>query len=74
MQVMTQFGDIAIFLAENEDVGPSLRPKLLEILQSLAHLKTELAVVIDIGEHFVKSTYTPWREMDHWHSVVMRRY
>ena len=27
-------------------------------MQSLANLKLELAAVIDVGEHFVKSTYT----------------
>ena len=59
-QVMTQFGDIAPFLTENQDIGPSLRPKLLSIVndpQSLAFLKMELAITIDIGEHFVKAIY-----------------
>ena len=58
---MVQFGDIEPFLRRNEDIGPALRPKLLEMVtnvQSLAHLKLELAAMIDVGEHFVKSTYT----------------
>ena len=58
---MVQFGDIEPFLRRNEDIGPALRPKLLEIIsnvQTLSQLKLELAAVIDIGEHFVKSTYT----------------
>ena len=60
-QLMVQFGDIEPFLRRNEDIGPALRPKLLEMVtnvQSLANLKLELAAVIDVGEHFVKSTYT----------------
>ena len=59
-QLMIQFGDIEPFLRRNEDIGSSLRPKLLEMVtsvQPLANLKLELAAVIDVGEHFVKSTY-----------------
>ena len=40
--------------------GLALWLELLEmviIVQSLANLKLELAAVIDVGEHFVKSTY-----------------
>ena len=58
---MVQFGDIEPFLRRNEDIGPVLRPKLLEIIsnvQTLSQLKLELAAVIDVGELFVKSTYT----------------
>ena len=60
-QLMVQFGDIEPFLRRNEDIGPALRPKLLEIIsnvQTLSQLKLELAAVIDVGEYFVKSTYT----------------
>lgn len=54
-QVMTQFGDIAPFLTENQDIGPSLQPKLLSILndpQSLAFLKMELVITMNTGEHY----------------------
>ena len=47
-------------MTANTDIGPSFRPKMLEILQSvpgLGQLKMELAAVIDIGEQFVRSTY-----------------
>ena len=57
---MVQFGDIEPFLAENTDMGPSSRPRLLAILTSpekLIHVKLELASVVDWGEVFVKATY-----------------
>ena len=44
----------------NQDIGPALREKLLEILrnnQSVSLLKSGLAAIVDVGEHFVKSTY-----------------
>lgn len=59
-QLMVQFGDIRKFLDDNQDIGPSLRPKLLQILndpQSCFVLKVELAVACDFGERFVKATY-----------------
>ncbi len=59
-QIMLQFGDIEPFLTANADIGPSLRPKLLDMLHSvpgLCQLKMELAAVVDIGEQFVKATY-----------------
>ena len=58
---MVQFGDIEPFLRRNGDIGSSLRPKLLEMVTSVqphANLKLELAAVIDVGKHFVKSNYT----------------
>ena len=58
--IMMQFGDIEPFLIANADIGPSLRPKLLDLLHSipgLGQLKMELAAVIDIGEQFFKATY-----------------
>ena len=66
-QVMLYFGDIQPFLVEN-DVAPSYRRKLLAILEDpekRSLLQVELAVVIDVGEQFVKATYRlegdgPW--------------
>ena len=60
-QVLEQFGDLELFLRNNIEVSPATRSKLLEILsdqQKCSLLKVELAVVSDLGEHFVKSTYT----------------
>ena len=57
---MKQFGDVLPFLQQNQDIGPSLQQKLLDILinpDSLSLLKTEMAVVADVGEHYVKFTY-----------------
>ena len=59
-QLFLQFGDLLSFFTNNVDIGPSLRPKLLEILndtQNIAQLQIELAAVIDLGETFVKATY-----------------
>ena len=59
-QVLVQFGDIEPFLVENSDVCPATQSKLLKILQTpqeLIKLKVKLAAVIDVGQHFVKSTY-----------------
>ena len=59
-QMFLYFGDIAPFLDENEDIGPALRPKLLEVLrnpQKCAYLHIELAAVVDWGEPFVKACY-----------------
>ena len=56
---MVQFGDVQLFL-QNNDVGPGIRPKLLEILtdtQKQSQLRIELAAVVDLGQHFVKATY-----------------
>ena len=58
-QVMLLFGDV-LPLQENVDISPATRGKLLAIFsnpQNRAYLLEELAVVIDIGEHFVKATY-----------------
>ena len=57
---MLYFGDIEPFLSENE-VAPACRGKVLAILndpQKKSHLQVELAVVIDVGEQFVKATYS----------------
>ena len=48
------------FLTKNSDIGPSLRPKLLDMLHhfpTVIQWKVELAIVIDFDEQFVKSTY-----------------
>ena len=37
-QIMLQFGDIEPFLTANTDIGPSLTPKMLEILHSVPDL------------------------------------
>ena len=58
---MLLFGDLLPFLQENVDVSPATCGKLIEILTNSskkAFLMVELAVVIDIGEHFVKATYS----------------
>ena len=58
-QLLVQFGDVQLFL-QNNDVGPGIRPKLLEILtdtQKQSQLRIELAAVVDLGQHFVKVTY-----------------
>ena len=57
-----QFGDIERFLIEAEatNVGPQLLPQLQAIFsdpERLINLKLELAITIDVGEHFVKATY-----------------
>ena len=57
---MVLFGDILPFLQEN-DISPATRGKLIDIFsnpQRKPYLMVELAVVIDIGEHFVKATYS----------------
>ena len=59
-QMLLYFGDIAPFLNENDDIGPALRPKLLDVLsnpQKYAHLCIELASIVDWGEPFVKACY-----------------
>ena len=57
-----QFGDIERFLIEAKatKVGPQLLPKLQAIFSAperLINLKLELAITIDVGEHFLKATY-----------------
>ena len=61
-QLLEQFGDVAGFLndAEVENIAPKIVAQLRAILsdpQRLVDLKLELAVTIDVGEHFVKATY-----------------
>ena len=61
-QLLVQFGDVERFLEEAKaaNVGPQLLPQLQAILsdpQRQISLKLELAITIDVGEHFVKATY-----------------
>lgn len=60
-QVMLYFGDIRPFLEENDDIGPALRPKLLNFFTgnptTLSELQVEIAAVVDWGEVFVKTCY-----------------
>ena len=59
-QILLQFDDIEPFLTRNQDLGPSLRPKLLQMItdmNTLPYLKMEIAAVVDVDEHFVKATY-----------------
>ena len=47
-QLMIQFGDLLPFFTNNTDIGPSIRPKVIEILTNLqqrALLQIELAAV-----------------------------
>lgn len=58
--MLLQFGDIKPFLTRNPDIGPSLRPKLLQMItdvNTLPYLQMELATIVDVGEYFVKATY-----------------
>ena len=57
---MVYFGDIEPFLEENEDINPSLCPKLLAFLhtsQTKSKLQIEIAATVDWGEPFVKACY-----------------
>ena len=61
-QVMLYFGDIVPFLQENE-LAPATATcgKILAILGDpvkSTRLQVELAILMDVGEHFVKATYS----------------
>ena len=61
-QILMKFGDIERLLIEAEatNVGPQLLPQLQAIFsdpERLINLKFELAIAIDVGEHFVKAKY-----------------
>ena len=59
-QAFVLFGDVEPFLRENEHASSATRAKLLEFFddpQKLFLLKVELAVIVDLGAHFVKATY-----------------
>ena len=58
-QIMLLFENVLPFLQEN--VSPATCGKLIEIFMhpyKKAFPMVELAVVIDIGEHFIKATYS----------------
>ena len=57
---MVYFGDIEPFLEENEDIDPSLRPKLLAFFHTshpMSKLQIEIAATVNWGEPFVKACY-----------------
>ena len=59
-QVMELFGDVESFLRTNEDLAPATRGKLLGYfndMQKKVCLLIEMAVVFDVGIHFVQATY-----------------
>ena len=59
-QEMLASGDIEPFLAENQDIGQHLRPKLLNILedtQGEALCQIEIAATVDFGEPFSEACY-----------------
>ena len=59
-QVLIYFGFVEPFLRENEEICPSSRGHLLEVVnnpQKFQDLRLELAALIDAGVHFVSATY-----------------
>ena len=59
-QVMELFGCAELFLLQNEDICPAARSHLLTYIndaQKKAYSQVEMAVLVDIGAHFVRSTY-----------------
>ena len=58
-QLLEQFGDVTRFLQEaaTEKIAPNIVQDLLSDPESLVNFNLELAVTIDVGEHFVKATY-----------------
>ena len=60
-QLLVQFGDVEMLLKCHEDLAPATQRKLLGIIsdpQKYTDLKIELAATIDVGEPFVKATYS----------------
>ena len=58
--IMFYFGDIEPFLLRNDDIGPTLRPKLISFFadqQKQGLLQLEIAATVDWGEQFVKACY-----------------
>ncbi len=58
--VYEYFGDVVLFLRENENLSPATRQHILEIIDNpcdLQDLRLELAVIIDAGAQFVEATY-----------------
>ena len=72
--VMTCFGDIEPFLLQNEDIGPTLRPKLLSFFadqQKRGRLQLEIAATVDWVSHSLRPA-TSWKEMVLWPSSAMK--
>ena len=66
--VMVNFGYVEQFLNQNEDIGPTSRPKLLEIYndpQKKDLLQIEMAATVDWGEPLSRLV-TSWKEMVLW--------
>lgn len=62
---MQQFGDVHPFLQGKTDLSATTRRKPLQILEDpvkSSRLQVELSAVTDVGEPFVKATYTCWKE------------
>ena len=57
-QILHQFVDIISFLRSHPEIVPATQGKLPDDPQRLSLLKVELAAIVDIGERFVKTTYT----------------
>ena len=58
--VMLHFEDNEPFLRQNDDIGPTTRPKLLffyDDQKKLGLLQIYIAVKVDWGDSFVKATY-----------------
>ena len=58
--IMELFGDVESFLRGNEDLAPATRGKLLTYFDDTRKkicLKIEMAIIVDVGSHFVKATY-----------------
>ena len=54
------FGDVELFLRENDDIGHIIRPKLLAFFydpHTKSKLQIEMAATVDWGEPFVKACY-----------------
>ncbi len=59
-QCLEYFGDIHPFVRDHPDVGARLHDRLMVLLDDddfMKLLKLEMAIVVDLGVHFVKATY-----------------
>ena len=64
-QIMLFFGDIMPFLTENEDVGATLRPKLLDVLNNSKRVPVfGLSLLLQwTGVSLLSKHATTWKEM-----------
>ena len=53
-QVMELFVDVESFLRSNDDLTPATRTRLLGYFDDL---QKKMAIVVDVGIHFVKAMY-----------------